>query len=105
MKLVKEVFRFFIEFISELLLVLKNKNKLMATQLELAVQLKSFIEQLKKSNAEIIKAFNELRDALGTVTPEVMALMNQLAVEIQAQDDLVIDEVPPIDEVPSEEAI
>jgi hypothetical protein len=69
-------------------------NKIMASQAELAQQLRDITAQNEKSRAEIIAKIAALEEALanaGTTTPEVDEAVAALKASVQTDDDIVPD--------------
>jgi thymidine phosphorylase len=86
------------DFIQESLnLIIKNQSKIMATQAELAQQLRDITSQNEKSRTEILQKLADLEAALaaaGGTTPEVDDALRVLKESIQADDDIVPDVTP-----------
>lgn len=78
-------------------------DTIMATQQELAQQLRDVIAQNEKARVEILGKIADLEDALansGNTTPEVDAALADLKASVQADDDIVPD-APPTTEPPT----
>jgi hypothetical protein len=68
---------------------------IMATQAELAQELRDVKEQNDKSRAEILDKIADLEQAVidaGNVTPEVQTALDELKASVQTDDDIVPDE-------------
>jgi hypothetical protein len=79
-------------------LIIKNQNKIMATQAELAQQLTDLKAQNDKAHAEHLAKLAELETAIanaGNTTPEVDAALAALKESIQRDDDMNPDAEPP----------
>ncbi len=80
--------------------VLTNQGNAMATQAELTKQLNDLSDQVTKIGGETTKSLQMITDlqnllaAGGTVTPELKAAADKLALQLKAVDDLVPDAVP-----------
>lgn len=75
--------------------ILKDVQKIMATQSEEAAKLQAIGDQLDKATAEIVAAVQQLKDALaaaGNTTPEVDTATDRLSKAAQALDDLNPDQ-------------
>lgn len=73
-------------------------KKIMATQAELAQQIRNVTLQNEKARAEIVARVQELQDALdnaGNTTPEVDEAMSNLRASVQADDDMNPDATTP----------
>lgn len=96
------------EEIKQSLEEIKQKlNIIMATQAELAKQLRDITAQNEKARQEILDKIATLEQAIidaGNTTPEVDAALADLKASVQADDDLNPDEVPTTTEAPTPEA-
>ncbi len=73
----------------------KFKNKIMATQKELAQALSDLKDETVKINAEVTAKLQALADALanqGNTTPEVDAALADLQAAVKGVDDLIEDQ-------------
>jgi hypothetical protein len=69
----------------------------MDTQTQVAADLVALTAQVKKIGGEVVAKLAELEAALGAAgnaSPEVVAALAALKVEVQAVDDLVADPIP-----------
>lgn len=76
----------------------------MASQKELAEQLKALTAQTEKAKAEIIAKVTSLEEAIanaGNTSPEVDAALAELKAAVQGVDDLNPD--APVEETPTDE--
>lgn len=84
-----------IESLLALLTSINRKvDKIMASQQEEADKLNALATQLGKASDEILKAIQDLKDALaaaGSTSPEVDAATQALTEKAQALDDIVPD--------------
>lgn len=89
--------------IADVLLNINNHFKLkmiMATQAELAQQLRDITAQNEKARQEILQKIAELEAALenaGGTTPEVDEAVAALKASVQTDDDLHPDAEPPVE--------
>lgn len=87
--------------ITLLLLFINSKlNTIMATQAELAQQLRDITAQNEKSRQEILQKIADLEEALangGGTTPEVDEAVAALKASVQTDDDIVTDVEPPVE--------
>jgi uncharacterized protein YlxW (UPF0749 family) len=75
-------------------------EKTMATQAELAQQLRDILAQNEKARTEILKRIADLEAALenaGSTTPEVDDALAALKASVQTDDDLNPDAEPPVE--------
>lgn len=69
-------------------------NQIMATQAELARELRDIKTQNDKARAEILQKIEDLEAAVvaaGQVTPEVQEALDSLKASVQTDDDIVPD--------------
>lgn len=74
--------------------ILKQNDKIMATQAELAQQLRDITAQNEKARLEILAKITALEEALanaGTTTPEVDEAVAALKASVQTDDDITPD--------------
>lgn len=92
-----------VALVAILLIAIKNNlklNKIMATQAELAQQLRDIKAQNEKSRTEILAKIAALEEALanaGSTTPEVDEALAELKASVQTDDDIVPDAEPPVE--------
>lgn len=75
-------------------LIILKLNKIMATQAELAQQLRDLTAQNEKARVEILAKIAALEQAIidaGNTTPEVDAALADLKASVQTDDDIVPD--------------
>lgn len=91
----------FIVFLLQLIIIFLIKSKtdtIMATQQELAQQLRDITEQNEKATVEILAKIAALEDALanaGNTSPEVDEALAALKASVQKDDDIVPDAPAP----------
>jgi seryl-tRNA synthetase len=73
-------------------------NQIMATQAELAQQLRDVTAQNEKARQEILKKISDLEQAIidaGNTSPEVDEALTALKASVQTDDDIVPDTTEP----------
>ncbi len=81
-------------FVALVITIIQNL-KIMATQAELAKELRDLKDQNDKARAEVLAKIKALEDALaaaGGTTPEVDEALAALKASVQTDDDIVPDE-------------